>query len=96
MKRDSLDDLRAFSADCCEFETAHLLERLDDVSELSRKVVVNEKNLHRQRSSASKLRPTLGPESDPETGLAPASLQAILSTRPVSGRLSCDRQRSRW
>jgi hypothetical protein len=39
--------LRAFSPDGGEFETADLLERLDDVSELGRKVVVNEKNLHR-------------------------------------------------
>jgi hypothetical protein len=54
MDHDSLDGLRAFSADGGEFETPHFLERLDDVLELSRKVVVNEKNLHRRRPPASK------------------------------------------
>ena len=52
MDRDALDDLRAFSPDGGEFETADLLELLHDVSELGRKVVVNEKNLHRHAPDA--------------------------------------------
>src|SRR6185437_2643728 len=40
--------LRAFGANSGEFEIADFLERLDHISELGRKVIVNEKDLHRQ------------------------------------------------
>ena len=50
MDRDAFDGLRAFGADGGEFERAQLSQRLDEISELSRKVVVNEEEFHRKRS----------------------------------------------
>lgn len=48
--RDAFDGLRALGADGGEFERTHLSQFLRNISELSRKVVVDEEKFHRKRS----------------------------------------------